>query len=48
MLDGIICKVRLEIKITQDELEKLLGVKRAQVSKLKNIGNNFESFWNID
>jgi len=44
MLDEMIRKVRLEIKITQDELEKLLGVKRAPVSKLKNIGNNFESF----
>lgn len=36
----MILKVRLKRKLTQEELEKLLGIKRAKVSKLKNNTTN--------
>jgi len=32
----MIRKVRLERKLTQEELGKLIGVQRAQISKLEN------------
>ena len=36
----MIRKVRLERKLTQEELEKLIGVQRAQISKLENNTTN--------
>jgi transcriptional regulator with XRE-family HTH domain len=36
----MIRKVRLERNLTQDELGKLIGVQRAQISKLENSTTN--------
>jgi transcriptional regulator with XRE-family HTH domain len=36
----MIRKVRLERKLTQEELGKLIGVQRAQISKLENNTTN--------
>lgn len=40
MLGEMIRKVRLERKLTQEELGKLIGVQRAQISKLENNATN--------
>ncbi|WP_291097366.1 MULTISPECIES: helix-turn-helix transcriptional regulator [unclassified Flavobacterium] len=40
MLGNLIKKVRLERKMTQEELGKLIGVQRAQISKLENNTTN--------
>ncbi len=40
MLGEMIRKVRLERKLTQEELGKLIGVQRAQISKLENNTTN--------
>ena len=40
MLGDLIKKVRLERKMTQQELGKLIGVQRAQISKLENNTTN--------
>lgn len=40
ILGEMIRKVRLERKLTQDELGKLIGVQRAQISKLENNTTN--------
>lgn len=40
MLGDLIRKVRLERKMTQEELGKLIGVQRAQISKLENNTTN--------
>ena len=40
ILGEMIRKVRLERKLTQDELGKLIGVQRAQISKLENSTTN--------
>lgn len=36
LLGDLIKKVRLERKLTQEELGKIIGVQRAQISKLEN------------
>lgn len=40
LLGDIIKKVRLERKLTQEELGKLVGVQKAQISKLENHTTN--------
>jgi HTH-type transcriptional regulator/antitoxin HipB len=40
ILGEIIRKVRLERNLTQEELGKLIGVQRAQISKLENNATN--------
>jgi DNA-binding XRE family transcriptional regulator len=40
ILGDLIKKVRLERNMTQDELGKLIGVQRAQISKLENNTTN--------
>ncbi|MCH7415030.1 helix-turn-helix domain-containing protein [Belliella sp. R4-6] len=40
ILGGLIKKVRLERNMTQEELGKLIGVQRAQISKLENNTTN--------
>ncbi len=40
ILGEMIRKVRLERNLTQDELGKLIGVQRAQISKLENSTTN--------
>jgi len=40
ILGEMIRKVRLERNLTQDELGKLIGVQRAQISKLENNTTN--------
>lgn len=40
LLGGMIRKVRLERNLTQEELGKLIGVQRAQISKLENSTTN--------
>ena len=40
VLGKMIRKVRLERNLTQDELGKLIGVQRAQISKLENSTTN--------
>ena len=40
VLGEMIRKVRLERNLTQDELGKLIGVQRAQISKLENSTTN--------
>ena len=40
ILGDIIRKVRLERNLTQEELGKLIGVQRAQISKLENNATN--------
>jgi DNA-binding XRE family transcriptional regulator len=40
ILGDLIKKVRLERKMTQQELGKLIGVQRAQISKLENNATN--------
>lgn len=40
ILGEMIRKVRLERKLTQEELGKLIGVQRAQISKLENNTTN--------
>ncbi len=40
ILGEMIRKVRLERDLTQDELGKLIGVQRAQISKLENSTTN--------
>jgi plasmid maintenance system antidote protein VapI len=40
ILGGIIRKIRLERNLTQEELGKLVGVQRAQISKLENNTTN--------
>lgn len=40
VLGEMIRKVRLERKLTQEELGKLIGVQRAQISKLENNASN--------
>ena len=40
ILGDLIKKVRLERKMTQQELGKLIGVQRAQISKLENNTTN--------
>lgn len=40
ILGDLIKKVRLERNMTQEELGKLIGVQRAQISKLENNTNN--------
>ena len=40
ILGDLIKKVRLERKMTQQELGKLIGVQRAQISKLENNSTN--------
>lgn len=40
LLGGLIRKVRLERNMTQEELGKLIGVQRAQISKLENNTTN--------
>lgn len=40
MLGDLIKKVRLERNMTQEELGKLIGVQRAQISKLENNTTN--------
>ncbi len=40
ILGEMIGKVRLERNLTQDELGKLIGVQRAQISKLENSTTN--------
>lgn len=40
LIGEMIRKVRLERKLTQGELGKLVGVQRAQISKLENNTNN--------
>ena len=40
ILGKMIRKVRLERNLTQDELGKLIGVQRAQISKLENSTTN--------
>jgi HTH-type transcriptional regulator/antitoxin HipB len=40
VVGGLIRKVRLERNLTQEELGKLIGVQRAQISKLENNTTN--------
>lgn len=40
ILGDLIKKVRLERNMTQEQLGKLIGVQRAQISKLENNTNN--------
>jgi len=40
LMGEMIRKVRLERKLTQEELGKLIGVQRAQISKLENNTTN--------
>ena len=40
IIGDLIKKVRLERKLTQEELGKLIGVQRAQISKLENNTTN--------
>jgi DNA-binding XRE family transcriptional regulator len=40
IIGGLIKKIRLERNMTQDELGKLIGVQRAQISKLENNTTN--------
>lgn len=40
IMGAMIRKVRLERKLTQEELGKLIGVQRAQISKLENSTTN--------
>lgn len=40
VLGEMIRKIRLERKLTQEELGKLIGVQRAQISKLENNTTN--------
>lgn len=40
MMGEMIRKVRLERNLTQEELGKLIGVQRAQISKLENSTTN--------
>lgn len=40
LLGDLIKKVRIERKMTQEELGKLIGVQRAQISKLENNTTN--------
>lgn len=40
VMGEMIRKVRLERKLTQEELGKLIGVQRAQISKLENSATN--------
>lgn len=52
-LGDMIRKVRLERNLTQEELGKLIGVQRAQISKLENNMTNvtmetiLKSFWSL-
>ena len=41
VLGDMIKTVRLERNLTQEELGKLIGVQRAQISKLENNNSNF-------
>ena len=40
ILGEMICQVHLKRNLTQEELEKLIGVQRAQISKLENNTTN--------
>lgn len=40
MIGGLIRKTRLERQLTQEELGKLVGVQKAQISKLENNANS--------
>ena len=40
VLGKMIKKARIERKLTQEELGKLVGVKKAQISKLENSSNS--------
>lgn len=48
-LGDLIRKVRLERNLTQEELGKLIGVQRAQISKLENNTTNvtLETIWRV-
>ncbi|MDZ4667495.1 MAG: helix-turn-helix transcriptional regulator [bacterium] len=49
VLGDMISKVRMERSLTQEQLGKLIGVQRAQISKLENNATNvtMETLWKV-